>query len=71
MERIKTLNKEIKSHFHNQKASKVCRSIYPGNTGSLRKAVRTAKDINTDDLPHTINQPSSAKSAEPNNASVV
>ena len=53
-ERIKTLNSEIKRYFHNQKASKVRRSIYPGNTGSLWKAVKTAKDVNTKDLPSTM-----------------
>ena len=47
-ERIKVLNKDIKSNFNNAKASKVRRSIQPGNTSSLWKAIKTAKDLNTD-----------------------
>ena len=46
-ERMKVLNNDIKSHFNNAKASKVRRSIQPGNTSSLWKAVKTAKDLNT------------------------
>ena len=45
-ERIKVLNKDIKSHFNKAKASKVRRSIQPGNKSSLWKAVKTAKDHN-------------------------
>ena len=37
-----------------KKRSKVRRNIYPGNTGSLWKAVKKAKDVNTSDLPHTM-----------------
>ena len=53
-ERIKVLNNDIKSHFNNAKALKVRRSIQPGNTSSVWKAVKTAKDLNTDDLPQTM-----------------
>ena len=50
-ERIKKLNNEIKTHFHTKMKKKVRRIIVPGNNQSLWKAVKIAKDINTNDLP--------------------
>ena len=32
VDRIKLLNKEIKSYFHNSHSSRVRRTLYPGNT---------------------------------------
>ena len=50
------LNFEIKAHFHNKTKKNVRRSIIPGNTKSLWKAVKVAKDTNTNELPNTMHQ---------------
>ena len=50
-ERIKQLNKEIKNHFYVNTKNKITRTIIPGNTQSLWKAVKMAKDVNTKELP--------------------
>ena len=49
--RINNLNKEIKSHFYNQKMNNVQRSIIPGNSKSLWQAVKISKDMNTNEIP--------------------
>ena len=41
--------------FSEWEFSRVRRNILPGNTGSLWTAVKIAKDINTSDLPNSIN----------------
>ena len=50
--RIKNLNAEIRSHFHSQKKLSVRRGISPGDTKSLWKAVKIAKDQNVNELPN-------------------
>ena len=54
LDRIKQLNKEIKSHYHKIKLKNVRRSIFPGNTASLWTAVKIAKDVNLSTLPKTL-----------------
>ena len=49
--RIKNLNTEIKSHFAMNKRHRVRKGIIPGNSRSLWKAVRIAKDINSNEIP--------------------
>ena len=51
---IKTLNKEIKSHFHKLKTNNVRRGIVPGSSKSLWDAVNKAKDCNTNSIPDTL-----------------
>ena len=51
---IKRLNKQIKAHFHTKVKKNVRRSIIPGNTQSLWKAVKVAKDTNTNELPNAM-----------------
>ena len=53
--RLKNLSLEIKYHFRNETKSKVRRGIKPGNNKTLWDAVKTAKDINTDELPDQMN----------------
>ena len=48
---LKTLNKEIKTHFYHNKAASVRRGILPGNSKSLWDAVRISKDLNTTLMP--------------------
>ena len=48
---IKVIDKEIKKYFRSVKASNVRRVIIPGNMGSLWRAVKTARDMNTSQLP--------------------
>ena len=52
--RINNLNKEIKSHFHNQKYNNIQRSIIPGNSKSLWKAVKISKDENINEIPNVM-----------------
>ena len=42
---------EIKNHFVMNKRLKVRKGIIPGNSKSLWKAVKLAKDVNTNELP--------------------
>ena len=53
-EKIKILDKEIRSHFHTQRSKDVRRSIVPGNSQSLWKAVKIARDVNTSVLPNQL-----------------
>ena len=53
-ERVKALNVEIKSYFSNKKNEQVRRTIKPGNSQSLWKAVKIAKDVNLDSLPKSM-----------------
>jgi hypothetical protein len=50
---LETLNKEIRDLFQKKKSKKVCKTIIPGNTQSLWKAVKIAKDVNVSHLPKT------------------
>ena len=52
--RLSVVNKEIKSYFKNIRSNKVRKTIIPGNTKSLWKAVRLAKDQNTANLPKSM-----------------
>ena len=52
--KIKELDRQIKMHFHENKAKKVRRTIIPGNTNSIWKAVRIATNINATNLPKTL-----------------
>ena len=49
--RIKNLSMEIRTHFKNEKRSKVRQEIIPSNNKTLWEAVKIAKDFNIDDLP--------------------
>ena len=42
LERIRLLSREMKSHYHKIKLKNDRRSIFPGNTASLRTAVKIA-----------------------------
>ena len=53
-DRIKRLNKDIKNHFNTKMKKNVRRSIVPGNTQSLWRAVKVAKDTNTNELPNAM-----------------
>ncbi len=50
-EKIKVLDKVIKTHFHSERVKDVRRSIVPGSSQSLWRAVKIAKDVNTTALP--------------------
>ena len=52
--RIKELDKCIKQYYYENKAKKVRRSIIPGNTNSIWKAVKSAKNVNVTNLPKTL-----------------
>ncbi len=52
--RLNILNKEIKSYYKNLTSSKVRKSVVPGNTSSLWKAVKVARDQNTNTLPKNL-----------------
>ena len=51
---IKILDKEMKSHFNSDKWKSVRREIRPGNSGSLWKAVKVARDVNVTTLPNSL-----------------
>ena len=51
---IKQIDKAIKGYYHKKKASDVKRTIIPGNSSSLWKAVKIAKDLNVESLPKTL-----------------
>ena len=51
-DRIKNLNIEIKNHFMYEKTKTLQRSIIPGNSKSLWKAVKIAKNTNSDEIPN-------------------
>jgi hypothetical protein len=52
--RVKTLNTEITTFFNNKKTEQVRRTIKPGNSQSLWKAVKIAKDVNLTSLPKSM-----------------
>ena len=52
--RLKNLNAEIRNHFATNKRKRVRKGIIPGNCKSLWKAVRIAKDLNSEDLPKSM-----------------
>ena len=49
--RIKTLDKEIRFYFNTAKRKNVRRLITPGNTQSLWRAVKIARDVNVSAIP--------------------
>ena len=51
---IKKLNKEIKSHFFNRKATIIRKKINSNNKGDLWKAVKIAKNKSTNDIPSNL-----------------
>ena len=53
-EKIKVLDKELRSHFHTVRLNEVRRSIVPGNSQSLWRAVRIARDVNSTTLPNQL-----------------
>ena len=56
IEKIAIINKELKIHFNTTKAKRVRRNIVPGNTASLWRAVKIAKDINVTSIPNIIKE---------------
>ncbi len=48
------LNKELKIHYNRKKYNRVRKTVIPGNTKSLWKAVKTAKDVNTASIPNQV-----------------
>ena len=48
---IKTLDKEIRFYFNTAKCKNVRRGITPGNTQSLWRAVKIARDVNVSTMP--------------------
>ena len=48
------LDKKIKSFYFMAKSRNVKRAIVPGNSGSLWKAVKIAKDVNIEPIPATM-----------------
>ena len=55
-EDIKNLNREIRNFFHTKKNERIRKIILPGNTQSLWKAVKVAKDVNTSSLPSSMHE---------------
>ena len=51
---IKILDRVIKSHFSSDKWKLVRREIIPGNSGSLWKAVKIARDVNVTTIPNSL-----------------
>ena len=51
---LKSLNKEIKNFFYQNKTKSVRRGILPGNSKTLWDAVRVAKDLNSSPLPEIL-----------------
>ena len=51
-QKIKDLNREIKAYYNKSKSKRVRQSILPGNTQSLWRAVKIAKDVNTSSIPN-------------------
>ena len=49
--RINQLNKEIKCHYNQMKYNSIQRSIIPGNSKSLWRAVKIAKNVNVSEIP--------------------
>ena len=49
--RIMNLNREIKNHFTEQRKKQVRRSLVPGNSKSLWKAVASSKNVNYESIP--------------------
>ena len=47
---MKNLSKEIKDHFVMNKRNRVRKGIIPGNSKSLWKAVKLAKDVNSNEI---------------------
>ena len=45
------LNREIKNHFTEQRKKQVRRSLVPGNSKSLWKAVASSKNVNYESIP--------------------
>ena len=54
LDEIKVINKDIIIKLKNIKRSSIRRCIVPGNSKSLWNAVKTAKDINQNDIPHIL-----------------
>ncbi len=52
--RVRTINSEIKGFWNANKNKQVRRTIKPGNSQSLWKAVKIAKDLNLDSLPRSM-----------------
>ena len=52
--RIKHLNAEIRNYFHGKIRTKVRRGILPGNTKSLWDAVKIAKNMGVNAIPHVL-----------------
>ena len=46
IQKIKALNKDLKTYYHTVKSKNVRRNVMPGNSASLWKAVKIAKDQN-------------------------
>ena len=53
-ERLKALDKSIKSYYVETTRKRVRKMVVPGNTNSLWKAVKTAMDVNISSLPKTM-----------------
>ena len=51
LKEIKIINKLIKKHYHEEKTKRVKRSIVPGSSESIWKAVKIARDLNVTTLP--------------------
>ena len=51
---IRVLNQDIKNYFSKKRTEKIRKIIVPGNSKSIWKAVKVAKDVNTTTLPTTM-----------------
>ena len=51
---IKSIDTKIKDYFRTKKSVNVKRCIIPGNSSSLWRTVKTAKDVNTNSIPSTL-----------------
>ena len=51
---IKILNRDIRGYFNSKKSKQIRRIIIPGNTKSIWKAVKAARDVNEPSIPSTM-----------------
>ena len=49
---IKSLDKEIRAHFYSTKSKNIRKAITPGNTESLWRAVKMARDVHSSNIPN-------------------
>ena len=56
IQKIKAPNKDLKTYYHTVKSTNVRRNVMPGNSASLWKAVKIAKDQNVSTMFNVIKE---------------